>query len=222
MLNELDRVARNSLGHERPEEVLIGFYEDLWRELKQRACTSAGFTGVSEYLFYRAIAFMLEDIAGESFLAERVTKDACLLQSRTFVLTHDLDLQRVNSQLPKARTDIAVFHRGTSVHLLVGAFELKLYVSGPGVLRDLFQRLDDLAVRTETLLFPVLCQPQYVQEVDRFCSDHGGRASVIGKRGSFTTQVTLKQAVKSVARMVAEDGRAQPKGPLDGYSAGAS
>ncbi len=209
LLNELDRTARDSLGHERPEEVLIAFYEDLWRELKQRVCTSAGLTGVSEYLFCRAITFMLEDITGEEFLAERVTKDACLLQSGNYILTHDLNLQRISRRLPKARTDIAIFSRGTSAHRLVGAFELKLYVSGPRVLREMFERLDHLAVETDSLLFPVLCQPQYVEEVDSFCSGHGGRAAVIGKRGVFAAQVTLRQAVESVVETMAGYARAQ-------------
>jgi hypothetical protein len=200
MLDELDRVAQESLNHVRPEDVLINFYGEMWLELKQRACTSAGFTGVSEYLFFRAIVFMLEDMTGEKFLPDQISKDAFLLKSPTFILTKDLNLKTVNSQLPNARTDIAVFQRGPSDPQLLGAFEHKLYVSGPDVLNELFQRLGDLAERTESLIFPVLCNKQYVPEVDSFCASHDGRAFAIGRKGSFARQVTLRQAVQSIVK----------------------
>ena len=201
ILDELDRVVLESFKNQRPEQVLINFYSDLWTSLKRRACTSTNFTGISEYLFYRAIAFKLEKALIEKFEPKQFTKDTYYLESKTIILTRDLDLQKINTILPKMRPDIALFQKGESQARLVAAFELKLYISNRHILSDLLERLKKLTTFPDVLLFPILSQVQYKKEVNRFCNDHPKRSFVItNEEGAFELQVTLLEALQAIIR----------------------
>jgi len=55
VLNLWDQRIEQSLQAEYADDVLIDTYFELWAALKDRVGTSSGFTGFSEYLFFRYI-----------------------------------------------------------------------------------------------------------------------------------------------------------------------
>jgi len=206
-LEDLDRVARNSLQKRQPEKILFKYYKDLWDSLKKTACTSAGFTGVSEYLFFRAIVFKLETETGEKFEAKPVTTDTRKLASKSMTITRDVNLQHINSKLPQMRTDIAVFKNFGDIRKLVAAMELKLYISSPGVLANMFKRLESLTDQTDSLVFSILWSTQYREEINRFYEKLPGRYYVIANEtGAYSDneQIDLWEAVDIILKKLRE------------------
>ena len=204
ILDTLDHVAKESLVTDCPEDALIEFYEELWTELKMRNCTSSGFTGVSEYLFYRAICYYLEDINGQGLSSEGLTEYTQYRQSDKLIVTHDIDLRKINPILPEMRSDIAIFRRDNAsdtCHQLIGVFEVKIYISGPGVRDDLLHRFDRLMRKTDAAMFAILFCPQYIDYISEYYSNskYKDRVFIISKSGKYPNfQATLKDAVRKI------------------------
>ncbi len=98
VLDMFDSVARASIMEERPEEMLIEFYFAFFRQLKRRACVSSGFTGIAEYIFYRAISFLIECQTKQTFEVKEVTTEVNKLESPTLILTHDVRLDSIGGK----------------------------------------------------------------------------------------------------------------------------
>jgi hypothetical protein len=162
-----------------PETVLAHTYGQFGKVLKQRVGTSSGFTGLSEYLFFRYVLRYIEKRTNASFTLES-SKRITLFRSPSLLLTHDANIARL-IDVEQQRTDIAVFApRGASGYSLLAAFELKIYFTSPYTLGEALDKFSALAQRTDALLFLILLgSMQYKREIDNFCQTHEGRAFVI-------------------------------------------
>jgi hypothetical protein len=178
----LDKHVEECLQDDAPRNVLFGMYWDWWQALKERVGTSSGFTGLSEYLFFRYILKSIERRTGTTFKAEPYTNDTSIFRSQNFLLTHDMDIAQFVSGVRPQRTDIALLSQsGNGDYRLLAAFELKVYVSDRNIIEDLFKRLGDLGKHTESFLFSIFFsqRPQYANEMCHFCETYPGRAFLI-------------------------------------------
>jgi len=162
-----------------PETVLARTYRQFGNALKQRVGTSSGFTGLSEYLFFRYILRYIEERTHASFTLD-TSKSITLFRSSSLLLTHDANIARL-IDVEQQRPDIAVFApRGAGGYSLLAAFELKIYFNSPHVLSEALDKFSTLAQHTDALLFLILLGGmQYKRELDKFCRTHEGRAFVI-------------------------------------------
>jgi len=193
----LDVYIEQCLGHRNAENALIDAYFAFWSGLKKRVGTSSGFSGLSEYLFFRYILRSLERRTSESFIPEEITKYTYVFRSNSLVLTHDVDIASFVN-VNKQRTDIAVFSaEGNGSYRLLASFEIKVYISDRHVLEKTLERFDHLAQHTAALLFPVVFGGQYRNELNHFCAKHQGRVFVISKE-AFEFRISLDQAIDKI------------------------
>lgn len=95
ILNLLDQRIEQCLSVENPEKELITTYFELWSSLKERVGTSAGFTGLSEYLFFRYVLRRIEQRTQTHFKAEKHTNETYIFRSADFLLTHDFNIAQL-------------------------------------------------------------------------------------------------------------------------------
>lgn len=208
ILEALEKVAQESSKSPKPEQVLFDFYTNLSCDLKKNACTSTGFTGVAEYLFFRTIVSMLKNVKNEEFKPEKVTKETCMLKSSTLILTHDLNLKNINGILPKMRPDVAIFQNIEDAPKLVAVFEVKLWITDGNILENLLKRLKQLYESHDVLLFLVLPNKKnnYWEPVNNFFNNHQERSFVIAnEEGEFKTRITLLNAIKKIKEKLPQD-----------------
>ena len=111
IFDALDAQILKCVDGEDAEDLLIGFYVDFWRALKERVGTSSHFTGMSEYLFFRYVLKRLEHRRGITFVAQECTADTCIFQSEELLLTRDVYVSKFDPTAPKQKPDIALFFR---------------------------------------------------------------------------------------------------------------
>jgi len=188
ILDVLDADIRGCVGKPNPEDMLITLYIDFWRALKLRAGTSSGFSGLSEYLFFRYVLFFIETTFGIKLVAQQCTKDTCIFQADSVLVTRDVRVSQFDSTAPNQKTDIAIFTRQNEPTgwRLVSAFEIKIGITGPVELTRMFERLNLLLRCSKANVFPVVFNslntaPQYKSAFDLFCSQSSARAFVISK-----------------------------------------
>lgn len=199
----LDQHIEECLHDDEAEKALIETYWEWWRALKNRVGTSSGYTGFSEYLFFRYILKRIEYRAGTSFKVEECTKDTSIFRSQQIILTHDVDIARF-VDVDRQKTDIAVLSSsGTGNYQLVAAFELKVYITDRNVINDLISRLDYLGQHTDSLLFPIFffSKPQYNNEVSKFCEKYPERAFIISNF-PHRYRLNIKEAIDLIVKKV--------------------
>lgn len=181
-----------------PENQLIDGYFDIWEGLKQRVGSSAGYTGVSEYLFFQYILKKISHLTGESFEPIKRTKYTYIFQSKKFTMTHDVDIANYLEDVNNQRTDIAIFSNdGDTPKRLLGAFEIKIYVTSKDIISNMINRFENLGAQTNSYLFGVFFYKMYVDKFEEFCKRYSGRASIISKE-SCSYKVSLGDAVKKI------------------------
>lgn len=192
-----DEYIKRCLGDSHAEDALIDAYFEFWMGLKKRVGTASGFTGLSEYLFFRYILMSLEQHTGQLFIPAERTKDTYIFRSSSLMLTHDVNIADfVNVKNQKA--DIAVFSIEEKNHYhLLACFEIKTYVEDRKKLQKILQDFDYLGLHTEAFLFPIMFNRQYAIELDGFCAKYPGRAFVISK-AVFALKIGLDEAVNLI------------------------
>jgi len=199
----LDTGVEGLLNASDAEDALFELFEGLTRELKERTGTSAGISGLSEYLFFQFIKRSLERNLGIKFQRKNL-KDRGIFWSEKLLLTHDTDISTFVVDVAKQRPDIAVFSVSEDdKYRLLAAFELKIYVTGPEVRRDMEKKFGNLAEKTTALLFMVLFQDGYSRNLDSFCSRYPERAFIISK-AELKCRISLNQAVDMIEKKCRE------------------
>jgi hypothetical protein len=199
VFDALDAQILKCVDRQDAEDLLIGFYVDLWRALKKRVGTSSNFTGMSEYLFFRYVLKRLEHRCGITFVAQECTADTCIFQSEELLLTRDVYVSKFDPIAPKQKPDIALFFRPERVApwQLLAAFEVKIGIDRSSLNKMLLQ-LNELLACPEVLVFPVVFNslnvgPQFKSELDAFCQRSKPRAFVISKR--YTNNAKYEMAI---------------------------
>ena len=183
VFNTLDELIENNLGTADAEGFLTEAYFAFWRELKKRAGTSSGFTGLSEYLFFKYIQKSLEKEFDIAFEPHQETSETFSLRAGNIILTHDIDISRYIDVKPQ-KTDITVLVQKGDDYELIAGFQLKIYISYPGALTDDLSKLDDLGQKTNAMLFEILLNPpskKATVELCQFYERYSGRFGVISK-----------------------------------------
>lgn len=191
----LDDYVEDCLGKDSPENLLIEYYSDVWKKLKQQVGTSSGYSGLSEYLFFRYIMAKIYDLTGESFKPEpfKRTSETFIFESPSFIMTHDIDIANY-VEVERQRTDIAIFSREKR---LLGAFEVKIFVSSPSVIKEMKSRFENLAEQTSSYLFGIFFDKQYIGEFEKICDNYPGRVFIISKLNT-DHKLSLDEAVEKV------------------------
>jgi hypothetical protein len=194
--DQLDQKIDELLNVDHAENALIDLYSGLTSALKDRIGTAAGITGLSEYVFFQYIKRSLEERSGAMFRNEDL-KDTLIFRSEKLLLTHDIDISQF-VDVRRQKTDIAVFSVSRdNQYKLLAAFELKVYITGPVVLKDLIKKFENLAEKTTALLFPVVFLSGYARELELFCSRYPERAFVISNT-DHKYRISINQAIDKI------------------------
>lgn len=207
VLDVLDSEILGCIEKDHPEHELIQLYIDLWRALKPRVGTSSGFTGLSEYIFVRYIIGYIGKRFGLILRPYQCTRDTCIFEADTLLLTHDVFLSQFDSSAPKQKSDVALFTRTNkrAQWRLASVFEIKIGITGPIKLKEMFERLNVLLASSQALVFPIIFNsmnsgPQYKVGLDRFCYEWPGRGFVISKTyragAGYASGISLNDAIE--------------------------
>lgn len=152
-------------------------------------------------MFFQFIKRRLEETTGTPFVGERLGVPY-IFKSKNILLTHDIDIAKFIIGSKKQKTDIAVFlHKPDGLYQLLAAFEVKAYITYPGVLVDLFEKYDNLAEKTDALLISVLFDKGKIAKFEDFCSHHPGRAFVISKN-DCNCRISINEVLERIATML--------------------
>lgn len=200
----LDAICREAISKENSEEYLINAYEGFFNEVKLKVGTSSGYTGISEYLFFRCIKFMIEEKVQGNLEPFPNTLDTYTFKSNSIVLTHDVFVNSFNNSLPRQKTDIAIFNEVNGTHSLLGAFQIKVYITNDEKLNDELSKLNDLLLNSKAYLFMILFNKQYPNKFESFCNKSTNRAYIISKPNLFNKQsmLSLKSAVDLIINKI--------------------
>jgi hypothetical protein len=201
VFDTVDQRVEKLLHEDHAEKGLIDLYSDLALTLQSRAGTAAGVTGLSEYVFFQFIKRRLEETTGTPFIRERLGIPY-IFRSKNILLTHDIDIAKFKIGCKKQKTDIAIFLiQADGQFQLLAGFEIKAYITCPGIITQLFANFDNLAERTNALLFSVLFDKGKIAEFEDFCSRHPSRAYVISKYDCIC-RITINEALDRIAAML--------------------
>lgn len=195
IIDVIDTEVKSVIGCPDPEQKLMELYWDFWRQLKERAGTSSGFTGISEYLFFSYVRFYIERCIGGKFVAKPITNDFYSFQNKSIILTHDIDIQKINNALPSYKADIALFSNRDMDKQLIGALEIKVYISDRDILNNLLRRFRSLYKKTNSMLFSILFNRQYQSKFDQFASQLSNRFFIISEPGCYNNQISIDAAI---------------------------
>jgi len=192
------------LDSENPEAALTEAYFSFWNRLKTEVGTASGFTGLSEYLFFKYIQKTLERKLGIEFQPHRETANTFSLRAGDIVLTHDIDISRFIKIKPQ-KTDIAIFVQKGGEYELITAFQLKIYITNHAALMDDLKKLDEIAAACpKARVYEILLNPpskKGVVELRQFCEKYSGRAGVVSKF-EVGCNVGLRNAVREIVERV--------------------
>jgi hypothetical protein len=192
----LDKEIDRLLNVSDAENALFDLFSGFTHKLKERAGTSAGISGLSEYVFFQFVKRSFENKLGIEFQRKDL-KNRGIFRSDEFLLTHDTDISKF-VEVAKQRPDIAVFSvPEEGRYKLLAAFELKIYVTGPDVVADMIKKFENLAEKTTVLLFMVLFQNGYGRHLDSFCPRYPERAFVISKT-NLNCRISLNEAIDRI------------------------
>ena len=206
MLDVLDSKILECVGKDNPEDELIQIYIDFWTALKERVGTSRGFTGLSEYVFFRYVIGFVDKQLGVKLTPQQCTKETCVFESQSLLVTRDVWLSQFDASAPKQKSDIAIFTRAdeTTHWRLASVFEIKVGITGPVKLSETFERMNMLLGSSQAFAFLIIFNslnsgPQYRVALDHFCSDWSGRAFVISKTypsgARYGSRISLNEAL---------------------------
>ena len=140
----LDEIIEDFIGKEQAERSLTDTYFEFWIKLKEKKVgTASGFTGLSEYLFFRYILKYIEDELNLEFHPHKETPDTFSFRSKEVAMTHDIDISKF-IDVKNQKADIAIFTIANNDYKLIAAFQLKIYLSSPDVLPSDLLKLEDL------------------------------------------------------------------------------
>lgn len=200
MFEVIDAAVRDCIGRSAPELNLIDLYWEFWKELKKRKGTASGFTGLSDYLVFNYVKFALEEVEAGVFNCEENTRDTNVFKCGRFVLAHDVDIRGLDPGLPKQRSDIALFLNLEGRKILLGVFEVKVYISSRSTLDRDLQKFRELGTQTDALMFPVLFNAQYEAEFNALTDEYQERARVISRAETYRNRIHLDDAVKRLLK----------------------
>lgn len=139
VFNKLDEFVESVLKKERIEEHLIDYYLKFGNELRERIGKAAGFTGLTEYLFFRVVLRKLETELKTNFLPVPEENSAGNKEEKTksfyseklkVRLTHDIKIQGYFNT--KQQPDISIMRKrendNKQVNELVAVFEIKTVI----------------------------------------------------------------------------------------------
>ncbi len=135
--SEIDECLKRELQTDHVEKPLMDAYTDFWAFIKEKSGNSGGFTGLSEYLFFRFMGLYLETKLGLSFSTCEKTKDTRIFEDEDLIISHGGKIRNVSDTLEAMNTDMVVFQkRPGGVITLLAAYELKIYFSTPEALKN--------------------------------------------------------------------------------------
>ncbi|MCP3682889.1 MAG: hypothetical protein GY861_09385 [bacterium] len=146
----IDKQIREALDKSNMEcdKALWEIYNTFSLELKKIKGTSSGFSGLSEYIFFKALLLQLEakgfklEPSDKAYIEGKQKEDRtyCFIsEDKTVIVTHDLSIYpKVQNQIflerkvPKnhgrsIKPDIAVFKKKNGKYEPVAVFEIKIY-----------------------------------------------------------------------------------------------
>ena len=202
ILDEIDKAVENVLGRCDAEQHLMGLYKEFWNEMKLRGGTSAGFTGLSEYVFFSYIRSSIEKHIGKTFepFSPKPSSEVYSYRLDSIRLTHDVSISYIDETLSNYRIDIALFLVQEGRASIIAAFEIKTYVSSRTVLNNVFKRFRDLWSETDCKFYPILYEPQYCSEVNLLSREFGDRFFPISKKETYENQVSINKAVATAIK----------------------
>lgn len=146
---------------ENPEKALADLYWGFFNMLKDKVGTSSGYSGLSEYLFYRYIMFYLEkninNVDQKKFLPNQRTKDTEVFywdNMDELIITHDVN---INAYVGiNQKTDIALFVKQNNNMVLIAGFQIKIFIKDQNIYNDEIKKLEELTGCKDALVLEIL------------------------------------------------------------------
>lgn len=202
MFSKIDDLVKNHLRDSEPEKALFNIYSIHWEKTKESVCTSSGFTGFTEMLFFRYVIQYMESQLDEKFKAEKHSKDTKFFRSENYIVTRDIFINKFLVNAPRYKPDIAILRTYKNrPPKLLAAFEIKTYISDHKVLDNMINKLKNLFDSSNAYIFIALNSKQYTDELYEFCSKdgHKGRIFIISPH-EFQSNISLNSAMKKIVR----------------------
>ena len=214
----LDEIIEDFIGKEHAERGLTATYFEFGTTLKEQVGTASGFTGLSEYLFFRYILKYIEDELNLNFHPHKETPDTFSFRSKEVAMTHDIGISKF-IDVKNQKTDIAIFTIVNNDYKLIAAFQLKIYISSPDVLQNDLLKLEDLGEKTSALLFEILfTEPTKAgkNKLLEFCNKgkYKERAFVISKYDlgcNIELNDALDMTIKLIEDVISDEKEAKAK-----------
>ena len=202
MLEIVDKRIRKIVDEGADFRLLRDLYlKSFWEKIKDIAGTSAGFTGLSEYIILRTIMDFLEKELEVKFHVLEKTKDVRFFVSsdRKILITHSISInkgmknavqKKLNKEInwsteegmDRLQPDIVIFKLTNGVYEPKTIIQIKIYQMNDRVIGDEIGKLEKVATIGDPLmviLFFYEPTNKGVDELKEFTKNHPNRAFAI-------------------------------------------
>lgn len=139
-LQRMDRYLCQHLNTLKCEDI-NKIYNQFWKDLKEFKGNAEGFTGLSEFLLFRAVYHLLEQHTGSPFCRRPVSPDLYEFVNNDFKIGQSLPITIGNTT---RRPDIVIY-RNPNNPILIGVSEIKVYLTyGKQTIDEAFNNFQNL------------------------------------------------------------------------------